>query len=225
MILRTFSHVYHHSVQVGKTLKTGESSLITIFPLSRSICHFWLYSSYRAVNGMSPEQPIAPHLSRVLQFLNANPSVHVSNPVGCSKRASVALIIRVKPAFQHKAEWNPERLNSSSTSFNECIDGFFDQDWVQKGEPEVLFNKRASRSGDRWTSHVAFPGGGREPQDPEDISTSMRETREETGLNLETDWCLRVSNLPERVITTAWGKKPYASSPNLHVTRYNAHIS
>lgn len=167
---------------------------------------------------MSQEQPTAPHLRRVLQFLNANPSVHVSNPVGCSKRASVALIIRIKPAFQHKAEFDSEKLNSSSRSFNECIDGFFDQDWVQKGETEVLYIKRASRSGDRWTSHVAFPGGGREPQDPEDVSTSMRETKEEIGLDLETDWCLRVGNLPERVITTAWGKKPYESSANLCVT-------
>ena len=167
---------------------------------------------------MSQEQPIAPHLRKVLQFLNANPSVHVPNPIGCSKRASVALIIRIKPAFQHKAEYDSGQLKSSSTSFKECIDGFFDQDWVQRGEPEVLFIKRASRSGDRWTSHVAFPGGGREPQDAKDVSTSMRETREEIGLDLETDWCLRVGNLPERVITTAWGKKPYESFPNLHIT-------
>lgn len=167
---------------------------------------------------MSQERPIAPHLKGVLQFLNANPSVHVPNPVDCKKRASVALIIRVKPAFQHKAEYDSEKLKSSSRSFTECIDDFFDQGWVQKGDPEVLFIKRASRSGDRWTSHVAFPGGGREAQDPEDVSTSIRETREEIGLDLETDWCLRVGNLPERVITTAWGKKPYGSSPNIQTT-------
>ena len=155
-----------------------------------------------------PQEPIAPRLKSVALFLNANLSVHVPNPAGCKKRASVALIVRFKPAFQQKADYDPQKVNSSSRGFNECIDDFFDQDWVQKGDPEVLFIKRAARSGDRWTSHVAFPGGGREPRDPDDVSTSIRETREEIGLDLEKEWCLRVSNLPERVITTAWGKKP-----------------
>ena len=72
----------------------------------------------------------------------------------------------------------------------------------------MLFIKRAARKGDRWTSQVALPGGKREPQDADDRAASIRETLEETGLELKKDYCLEVGNLPERMLTTAWGKQP-----------------
>lgn len=49
---------------------------------------------------------------------------------------------------------------------------------------EALFIKRAARIGDPWSGQVAFPGGRHDPQDPDLLATAMRETREETGIDL-----------------------------------------
>jgi 8-oxo-dGTP pyrophosphatase MutT (NUDIX family) len=82
---------------------------------------------------------------------------------------------------------------------------------VQKGDPEVAFIKRAARVGDRWTSHVALPGGKRDPEDEDDRYTAIRETSEEIGLDLTTKNVVSVGNLPERVVSTSWGKVPFVS--------------
>lgn len=80
---------------------------------------------------------------------------------------------------------------------------------MQTGDPEILFIKRSTRVGDRWTGHIALPGGKRELKDVSDKETSVREAREETGVKLGGRDCLFVGNLPERVVTSTWGKKPY----------------
>ena len=147
-------------------------------------------------------------LKQVFHHLNANPCPHVPNPPTCKKRASVALVIRIRPACQQQAFWDPNRCSSSTKSIEECLDYFFSQNWVNSGDAEVLFIKRAEREGDRWTSHVALPGGRREPDDADDRAASIRETKEETGLDLNKDYCLPISNLPQRVVTSAWGKTP-----------------
>jgi 8-oxo-dGTP pyrophosphatase MutT (NUDIX family) len=54
------------------------------------------------------------------------------------------------------------------------------------GEPELLFIKRAEYPGDPWSGHVAFPGGRREDHDKSLEETAIRETREETGIDLAT---------------------------------------
>ena len=50
--------------------------------------------------------------------------------------------------------------------------------------PEVLLIRRAEREGDPWSGHMAFPGGRREPRDPDLLTTARRETCEEVGLAL-----------------------------------------
>lgn len=52
---------------------------------------------------------------------------------------------------------------------------------------ELLFVKRAEYPGDPWSGHVAFPGGRHEPGDATLWDTAVRETREETGLDLVRD--------------------------------------
>lgn len=49
---------------------------------------------------------------------------------------------------------------------------------------EILLIRRAERSGDPWSGQIAFPGGRYEPGDPDLLVTAIRETREETGVDL-----------------------------------------
>ncbi len=52
------------------------------------------------------------------------------------------------------------------------------------GEPELFFIQRAEYEGDPWSGHVAFPGGREETQDVSLADTAMRETFEETHIDL-----------------------------------------
>jgi 8-oxo-dGTP pyrophosphatase MutT (NUDIX family) len=49
---------------------------------------------------------------------------------------------------------------------------------------ETLFIHRAVRVGDTWSGQIAFPGGRREPTDPDLLTTAIRETLEEIGVDL-----------------------------------------
>jgi 8-oxo-dGTP pyrophosphatase MutT (NUDIX family) len=48
----------------------------------------------------------------------------------------------------------------------------------------VLLIRRAERTGDPWSGHMALPGGRREGVDPDLLTTAIRETFEEVGLAL-----------------------------------------
>lgn len=52
------------------------------------------------------------------------------------------------------------------------------------GEPEMLMIKRAEFEGDPWSGQVACPGGRMEAGDHDLAQTAMRETWEETGIEL-----------------------------------------
>jgi 8-oxo-dGTP pyrophosphatase MutT (NUDIX family) len=53
--------------------------------------------------------------------------------------------------------------------------------------PELLFIKRSEYPADPWSGQVAFPGGREEAGDPTLTDTAIRETREETGIDLVRD--------------------------------------
>jgi 8-oxo-dGTP pyrophosphatase MutT (NUDIX family) len=55
------------------------------------------------------------------------------------------------------------------------------------GEPELLMIKRAELDRDPWSGHVACPGGRMEPQDPDLEATALRETWEETSVDVSRD--------------------------------------
>ena len=154
---------------------------------------------------VAPSEELNEVLKRVLRKLHQSSFPHVSNPEGCDKRASVALVLRLRPTYDAQIA-NAQRNGSAIAESNSAsLEDYLLQPWT--GDPEVLFIKRAGRPGDRWSGHTALPGGKRDPEDADDLTAAIRETREEVGLDLTADGCFHVGNLPERVVTTAWGKK------------------
>lgn len=158
------------------------------------------------------EQPpkIIQSLQDVLQDLAAHPFPLVESPPAVKKRASVALIIRVNPRYSHWPKtsngFNETQVGSDSVS--DRLTDFFTQEWVRWGDPEALFIKRSARQADRWQGHVALPGGRRDPEDADDRATAARETAEEVGIDLSDRNAISVGNLPQRLVTTSWGKVP-----------------
>lgn len=65
-----------------------------------------------------------------------------------------------------------------------------------RSELELLLIKRARSERDPWSGHMALPGGRRDPDDESLLGTAIRETREETGLTLESD-ALHLGRLDE----------------------------
>src|SRR5689334_19649462 len=76
---------------------------------------------------------------------------------------------------------------------------------------ELLMIERASYAGDPWSGHIAFPGGRREPQDATLLDTALRETREETGVDLLTAG--RVLGALDRVNPMSPALPPLSISP------------
>jgi 8-oxo-dGTP pyrophosphatase MutT (NUDIX family) len=53
-----------------------------------------------------------------------------------------------------------------------------------RGEPELLLIRRAERVDDPWSGQIGLPGGRRSVRDTSLAETAIRETREETGIDL-----------------------------------------
>jgi 8-oxo-dGTP pyrophosphatase MutT (NUDIX family) len=75
---------------------------------------------------------------------------------------------------------------------------------------ELLLIKRSEREDDPWSGHVALPGGRFDPSDATLQDTAIRETREETGIDLARDGVMlgmldelrpRTPTLPPIIVT------------------------
>ena len=52
------------------------------------------------------------------------------------------------------------------------------------GMAEILFIKRAERTGDPWSGHLAFPGGRADREDATLLGIAVREAAEEVGIDI-----------------------------------------
>ena len=68
---------------------------------------------------------------------------------------------------------------------------------LEGSEAEILFIKRSVNPRDRWSGHVAFPGG-RQEGDESLRHTSARETMEEVGLDVESRDYVYLGSLDDR---------------------------
>jgi len=98
-----------------------------------------------------------PDVHRLRSALAGRPGVRIDASDGTRRLAAIALVLR-------------------STS-----------DAVAAPDPELLMIKRAEAEGDPWSGHVACPGGRMEPGDHDLEQTAVRETWEETGVDLARD--------------------------------------
>jgi 8-oxo-dGTP pyrophosphatase MutT (NUDIX family) len=112
------------------------------------------------------------------------------------KRLTAALVAH--PGKKIPAEGN-ERYAAIAVVFRAGADG----------QPELLMIKRAAYDTDPWSGHVACPGGRAEPRDRDLEETAVRETWEETGVDIRArgrvlgtldDLAPRISALPPLVI-------------------------
>jgi len=105
------------------------------------------------------------------------------------RRASVAVILRIKPKADDEGvvQYHQSSNHEQATNGNNCptdrILSLLNDKHVRSGTVEMLYIKRALNPRDRWSGHVAFPGGhvddGELPK-----AAAERETLEEIGLNL-----------------------------------------
>jgi 8-oxo-dGTP pyrophosphatase MutT (NUDIX family) len=139
------------------------------------------------------------HLNRVLKN---SPPIQLEGET--SMRASVALLLRVR-GLSPDTYLMPQNVVSTLTS--EAPQRILELSTPEN--TELLFIKRWERSGDPWSGHVAFPGGKAEIGET-DLETTLRETKEEIGLDLSKGSFVCLGQLNEAPIYGS-GKKRQGS--------------
>ena len=117
-----------------------------------------------------------PLLSSLADDLASHPG-EASPDDGLPARAAVAIVLRsqvpeiTSPAGQ--AEVVDRRSEVGSASLRSSL-----------AQLDVLLIQRAEHPGDPWSGQIALPGGRQDPVDATLQDTAVRETFEETGINI-----------------------------------------
>ena len=69
----------------------------------------------------------------------------------------------------------------------------------REGRSEVVIIKRRHHPSDKWSGHLALPGG-KQDDGENDLQTAVRETREEVGLEIMPNCYQLLGKLPERKV-------------------------
>lgn len=88
---------------------------------------------------------------------------------------------------------------------------------------ELFLIQRAHKPGDPWSGDMAFPGGRQQPEDPDSRATAIRETWEETGLDLHRQG-IHLQRLSDVMARTHRMNKPMIISPWLFEWYGEAHL-
>ena len=75
-------------------------------------------------------------------------------------------------SYHPKAEADPARIPSAVSII--CV----------RDPDALLLIRRSEREGDPWSGQLGLPGGRKSPQDPDLLTTAIRETQEEVGIEL-----------------------------------------
>jgi 8-oxo-dGTP pyrophosphatase MutT (NUDIX family) len=112
--------------------------------------------------------PVLRHLAADLRRNPGRPETDEGDPA----RAAVAIVLRATH-------------NAASPTISEAIP--HPTSPIPHPDLEILLIQRAVRDGDPWSGQIALPGGRRGPDDATLQDTAIRETLEETGLDLSAD--------------------------------------
>ena len=110
-------------------------------------------------------------------------------PLPGPKRAATALILHFAaptPPLPH--DLRRTLLPAASEGDGDAVSGVLEHLEAASADLapclQVLFLKRSTAEGDRWSGQVALPGGKRDAADDSDLAAAQREALEEVGLSL-----------------------------------------